>query len=79
MNTKIPSALNSENCQRPISRIAELEHLNSNLRRDNILARQQAAELIDLLHQCLHTGALRTDSTRQLYLDVCRAIGEEPK
>ena len=32
-----------------------------------------------LLEACLDTGSLRTDSTRQLYIDVCKFLGKEPK
>lgn len=32
-----------------------------------------------LLEGCLHTGGLRTDNTRQLYIDVCNWLGIVPE
>lgn len=49
----------------------------------DFLARYKAmevelAEAKRLIDACLHTGGLRTDSTRQLYLDVCKFLEVEP-
>jgi len=32
----------------------------------------------DIIQRCLETGSLRTDRTRELYVEACRAVGREP-
>lgn len=38
----------------------------------------QAFQLAKLLNRALHTGALRNDTHRALYIDICNALGIEP-
>ena len=55
-------------------RMDEADRINRTDR--ELIALEEARRL---LQSCLDTGSLRTDSTRQLYIDVCKFLGKEPK